>query len=83
MKKILVDVTCPVTAKRYNMYIPCNLVIGEIKYLIAGIIEKNANTKFFLENQVILCDYCNGKRIDDGKTPKELNLKNGSQLILI
>lgn len=83
MNKVLVEVWCPITNRNYDIYVPTTLVVYEVKIMIARLIEEISNSKYFYQNQVVLCDYKTGKIISDEMTFDELKIKNGFKLLLI
>lgn len=83
MNKVLVEVFCPVTNKSYDIYVPTNLVVYEVKILISKLIEDISNTKYFKLGQVVLCDYQTGQIISDQMSFDDLKIKNGFKLLLI
>ncbi|WRK55368.1 hypothetical protein SD457_11570 [Coprobacillaceae bacterium CR2/5/TPMF4] len=82
MDKLLTEIYCLITNKTYDIYIPLNLVFGEIKLLIANLIEYESNSRYFKGNQIILCKYADGSIFPENKTPQDECLKNGDKLMI-
>ena len=82
MDKLLIEIYCPITNKTYDMYIPLNLVFGEIKLLIANLIERESNNRYFTGNQIILCKFVDRSICPENKTPQDECLKNGEKLMI-
>lgn len=82
MDKLLVEIYCPITNKTYDMYIPLNLVFGEIKLLVANLIENEASNKYFRKNQIVLCKYDDGSIYRENKTPQDECVNNGEKMMI-
>lgn len=83
MKKYIVEIYCPAIGKEYDMLLPMNLTVSEIKRLIVNNIEILEGNQIFEYSDVSLY-YDNNKEIINDKTiVKETKIKNGEKLIII
>lgn len=80
--KVLVEIFCPITNRCYDVYIPEMLTVYEIKIMIAQMIESLSESKYFYKDGIVLCDFQNGKILNDYLIFKELDIKNGCKLLL-
>lgn len=83
MDKLLVEVYLPYTGKAYDIRLPSDIVIADAIQLICSALEKVTNSVYRAADDAVLCDKDSKQILDINKTAVELNLKNGSQLILI
>lgn len=81
--KVLVEVSVPVAEKRFDIYIPNDVVMRDLTRMIASTLEglTDGNYKATLES--ILCDATTGLPYDLDKFVVELKINNGSRLILL
>lgn len=83
MDKYLIEVYLPYTGKSYDLRIPSDITIADAINLISIALEKVTDGVYRSTKDSVLCDRENRQILDINKTADELNLKNGSQLILI
>ncbi len=83
MDKILVNVYIPSIRKKYDVYIPLNSRLHEVIDLITKGFNDIEQGCCMRKTDSILCDFISGSILDINKSVKELNLINGSKLILI
>jgi len=82
MNKILVDIYIPSMNKSFDVYLPLTNKIYEIEKLLAEAF-KDLSDGYFTTNDPVLCDRETGTILDINKSAWELELKNGSKLMLI
>lgn len=81
--KALVEITVPAINKNYDVYIPLDCKMRDVLSLVAHTI-KELSDGFFLPNaETVLCDFESGQIFDNNKFINELNICNGSKLLLI
>ena len=83
MRKILVEIYLPVLNQSFDAHIPLASKVSEIEILLGKVFNEISNGYFGLNQQIVLCHRENGEILDINKTAFELNLKNGSKLMLI
>ena len=83
MDKYLIEVFVPAANKTYDVYIPKNIQIFEIITLIAHQVEHLSQGQFKKTSDTILCFRENGNILDMNQLVSELNIKNGTRLLLI
>ncbi len=81
--KILVEVYVPMLEVEYDVFIPINKKIQNVKRLLNEAIADLSNGCFPIKNDIILYNRFNGIELDPKLNVKEAGLVNGSQVILI
>ena len=82
-KKALVEIYVPATGETYDVFIPYASKMGEVVLLIAAAINDLSQGKFEAKHDAVLCDADTGTIYSAGRTVSELNITNGSRLMLI
>lgn len=82
MDKILVEVYLPSIKETYDIFIPKSLKIYELTSILSKTLMDITSGTCKLENS-ILCDRNTGSPYDINITISELDLNNGSKLLLI
>lgn len=83
MNKIIVEIYVPIIGKAYDAFIPKNKKLYEVSSLLAKSISDLTGGLFAIGDDNILCEKDTGKVLDINLSVEELNLKNGSKLMLI
>ena len=83
MDKLLIEVHLPYTGKSYDIRIPYDITIADAINLISFSLAKVTDGGYRFSDDAVLCDRETQQMLDINKTACELNLKNGSQLVLI
>ena len=83
MEKILVEVYVPVIHKCYDVYLPLTSKLYEIEGLLANAVKEISGGYFAASEDTVICDRETGKLFDVNKSAFELELQNGSRLMLI
>ena len=81
--KILVELEIPLIEKEYDLFIPCNKKIGTIKKLIEEALVELTDNAYIPKEESNFYSKENGQYYDVNKTVRDIDLKNGSRIILI
>ena len=82
-RKILVEVYVPASGDRFDVWIPLESRMGEVSKLIASALSDLSKGKFKGNSDTVLCDADTGVIFDINTEIAELDIKNGSRLMLI
>ena len=83
MDKVLVEVFVPVANMSFDVFIPQTSKMSEVRQLIIGAFNELSGGKFKGDESSILCDAQNGNIFNINLSIYELEIHNGSKLILI
>ncbi len=83
MSKILIEVYVPAAEKTYDVFLPKEAMVYEILPMISSVMSELEKGFFMAAEDSVLCYYGSGEVLDLKKSVNELNLKNGSRLIII
>ena len=83
MDKVLVEIFVPVAGKSYDVFIPQTSKMSEIVLLVSKSIADLSGGKFKSDASTILCDAESGNIFNINLSVYELEIKNGSRLMLI
>ena len=83
MDKVLVEVYVPVLSSSYDFFIPIQSQMSEVVELIKRAINELTEGDYILSEDTIMCHRDDGTIININKSVLELELKNGSRLMLI
>lgn len=83
MSKVLVEVILPAADRKFDVYIPLESKLSEVKTLVTGVLNDLADSKFKGDESTILCDAENGIIYNINMVVAELGIRNGSKLMLI
>ena len=83
MNKVLVEVLLPASGETYDIRIPLDSQLGEVAILIKKQLETLSKGRFIANNSTMLCDGESGEILDINRFVAELDIKNGSKLMLI
>lgn len=81
--KVLVEISVPAAAKKYDVYIPLESRMCEVTKMVAGALSDLSDGKYKATNEAILCDAETGIIFNVNMEIAELGIKNGSRLMLI
>ena len=81
--KVLVEVFLPASGEKFDVFIPLDSQVGEVTMLMAKLLEDLSKGKFSANEATVLCDAHTGDIYDVNMFVAELNIKNGSQFMLI
>ena len=83
MDKILVEIYVPAANADYDVLIPLKSKLYDVVLLVSNTIAELSNGYFVSSKDSILCDKKTGTVLDINKTVEELQLMNGSKLMLL
>lgn len=83
MDKILIEVFLPAANKSFEIYIPLELKLHEVTFLVAKTVSELSNGLFKSSDDSVLCDRTTGEILNVNMSAKDLQLKNGSKLMLL
>ena len=83
MEKILVEVYVPSLMKSFDIFIPSVSQLGTVLELIKKAVNEITGGLFVPMDNTVLCNFENGKILDINKSVSELEICNGSRLMLI
>ena len=83
MEKILVEVYVPSLLKSYDIFIPSASQLGNVLELIKKAVYEITDGMFIPVENTLLCGFESGKILDINKSVGELEICNGSKLMLI
>ncbi len=81
--KVLVEITVPASGEKYDVYVPLDIRTSEAVKLISTALSDLSHDKYKAKDDAALCDMKTGIIYNINTEVAELNLKNGSQLLLI
>lgn len=81
--KILVEISVPASQEKYDVYLPLDIRTSDAVKLVSSALSEMANNKYKAKEDSILCDAETGIIFNINTEVAELNLKNGSRLLLI
>ena len=82
MNKLLIEIHVPSIGRTFDVFIPSNARVFELLPLITTALIQLSDG-MFIPNDVVLCDGFTGGICDHNKSVNEMQLKNGSRLLLI
>ena len=83
MEKNLVEVYVPSLLKSFDIFIPSASQLGKVLELIKKAVNEITDGMFVPMENTVLCNFENGKILDINKSVSELEICNGSRLMLI
>ena len=81
--KILIELEIPLIEKKYDIFIPINKKICNIKSLIEQALVELTDKAYEIREDTNLYSKENGTIYDVNKTVRDTDLKNGSRVILL
>jgi hypothetical protein len=81
--KALVEVIIPAAEKKFDVLIPLDSRMSEVRSLISAALGDLTDGKFKADATSIICDAKNGMVFDVNMNISELGIKNGSKFMLI
>lgn len=81
--KILVEVYVPAIGETFDVYIPLDVRTADAVKMVSSALSDMSNNKFKASDETVLCDAKTGIILNINTEVAELNLQNGSQLLLI
>ena len=83
MNKVLVEIKVPTIGETYDVFIPLDLQLGQVTELVGKLVEKLSDGNFRYNKTTVMCSGDTGNVYDINVVIDELDIKNGSQFILI
>ena len=83
MDKILVEVYVPTVNISYDVYIPVESKIEEVKLLIASAISELTDNRYKKGSKIVLCNFATGKEYKDYSRIFETDIENGTKIMII
>ena len=83
MDKVLIQVFVPVLERSFDMFIPLRSPMHEVQALTKHAVEELSGGDFRPDDTTALCRREDGVPVDINKSVWELNIQNGSKLMLI
>ena len=83
MDKVLVEVYVPTLRTAYDMFLPVNAMMYDVVKLIMKAVSDLSGGKFVADENTIICYRGNGAIININMSVHELDIHNGTKLMLI
>ncbi len=83
MNKVIIEINVPAANEKFDVFVPKTSKIYEVIELVSEMFSSILEGKYKKTSDAVLCDAASGKVLDINKSVYELNLINGSKLILI
>ena len=83
MNKVLVNVYIPILNKSYDIYIPLQSQLYEVTELIKRAVYELSEGQFMPSRDTVLALRASGEILDFNRSVFELNIGNGTKLMLI
>lgn len=81
--KILVEIYLPASGESFDVLIPLESKMGQVRKLVVSVLGDLSSGKFCPNDETVLCDAETGTIFDINTEVAELGIKNGSRLMLI
>lgn len=83
MDKVLIEVYVPVLDRAFDMFVPLRSRMHEVLSLVKRAVEELSDGTFRADENTTLCRREDGATININLSVYELNIRNGSKLMLI
>jgi hypothetical protein len=83
MSKVLIELFLPAVDGKYDVFVPWGSRIHEVQRLLCRAIPEISGGLFLPTEETVLCDRLTGDPLPVDRTVEELNIKNGTKLMLI
>lgn len=81
--KVLVEISLPAAGQKYDVYIPLESKMSEVVKLVSNALADLSEGKYKATEDAVLCDAETGIIFNINTEVAELNIRNGSHLMLI
>jgi len=81
--KALVEVYIPASGERFDVWIPLESKMSEVKLMISKALGEISGGMYQANDETVLCDADTGCVFDINTEVAELGIENGSRLLLI
>ena len=83
MDKSLIEIYVPILFASYDVFIPKDVQMYNVLELVKKAVTDLSEGRFVPNANTVLCFRDSGKIVDINKSANELEIKNGSELMLI
>ena len=83
MDKVLVEVFVPVLEQTFEIFVPLQLPMYEVLELIKKALQEMYDGRFIAHESTVICFRDSGHIINVNLSILELDIKNGSKLMII
>ncbi len=83
MEKVLIEVFVPVLERSFDIFVPLTSPMHEVLELIKKAIREMSDGRFLTDDNTTLCYRENGTIININLSVLELEIRNGTKLMLI
>ena len=83
MNKVLVEIALPAAGMSFDVYIPLESRMSEVRTLVTGVLSELSDGKFKGSESTLICDAGSGIIFNINMTVAGLGIRNGSKLMLI
>lgn len=83
MEKVLVEIFVPVLDRSYDVFIPLRSPMHEVLELVKKAIKDMSDGRFVANEETVLCHREDGTILNINLSVQELEIRNGSKLMLI
>lgn len=83
MEKVLVEVYVPTLRTSYDMFLPADGIMSEVLKLIKKAVAELSSGRFVADENTVICYRETGAIININMSVFELDIHNGSKLMLI
>ena len=81
--KVLVEVLVPASGEKYDMFIPLTVRMGEVIQMVITVVNDLSAGKFKASEDAVLFNADSGLPYDVNTVVAELQIQNGTRLMLI
>jgi len=83
MEKVLIEIYVPVLERSFEIFIPLSAPMHEVLELIKKAVRELSDGRFHADENTTLCHREDGTIININMSVYELEIRNGSKLMLI
>ena len=83
MDKVLIDIFLPAINRSFEVYIPLDSKFYEITPLVSKMLSELSNGLFISGDDSVLYDRKTGNILNINMSARQLNIKNGDNLMLL
>lgn len=83
MNKVLVEIYVPVLNRSFDVFIPLTSSMSQVLELVKKAVKELSDGRFIADENTALCQRQDGTIININLSVAELEIKNGSKLMLI
>lgn len=83
MSKILIHLKVPAASQEFDVFVPTNMLVQEITYLLGQAVEKMTNGVYCSSGHELLCRPSQGYLLQHGYRLEAYSILRGEELILL